>query len=394
MRLTVTAAVALALAAAPASAASLKGKAFAIDKSTSNEQVFANAFQTPAGFAVGLAEDKGGDDSPETISLVPFKANGKPDGKKAFVAEGKPNQVKLVFATPAGGLSLTGGKALVAYSDLRTISLTASGGLFGQVMDGGKRDGKEIAIDSEEKAGVVFGSLIPVADGGFATWTTYDFLSRKNGAAGRFVSKAGKLDDAIVDLTRPGSQFSGAQPFRDGFIAQWLEIDARNKKGAVFARIYDGDGKPVGAEAALTETDAVQKVVFTAPVGLSDGKIVVLRSVKKGASAQLEGQLYDGEWKKIGKSKVLIKATVTQAFNAQPLPGGDFLVGVKLKDGAKGVAIGYARFAQTLKSVGGTARISPIAKPEMTQLLALESGDVLALYSSAGKKLTGQLIKP
>lgn len=395
MRLTFTAAVALALAASPASAASLKGKSFAIDKTTANQQPLTSAFVTPGGFAVSLSEDTDGDKSPDTVSLLRFKATGKPDGKKALVAKGKPGPARFVATIPSGGLALKGAaSSLVSYVDLRGDNPLLTGGLFGQVMDGDKTSGKELELDAETKQPVVFGMLAPLKTGGFASWTTTDFLTRKPGAAGRFVATNGKPAKEVIDLTRANSQFSGVQKHRDGFIAQWLEFDSSLKNATLFARNYDGKGKPASAEVKLAGRGPTEEVAYTTALALDDGNIVVLSSVALPAGARIEGQLYDGDWKKIGKSKVLVKSMVDRISNVHPLPGGDFIIGYKVADGAKDVALAYTRFSQQLKSVGATARIASVSKPELSHLLALGSGDVVVFYTSAGKKLSGQLIKP
>ncbi|RXF73036.1 hypothetical protein [Hansschlegelia zhihuaiae] len=396
---TVTAACGLALAvaaAAPAAAASLEGQAFAIDKTTASQAVYPSTFATGgANFGVSFAGDTNSDGGADTVWLQLFKAKGKPDGKKAEVAKGKPGMTGVVSTFPSGGLALSGGGALVSYFDLRFTPPLASGGLFGQEMKGGKKVGKEVEIDAVKTDQVSVGALVPLKQGGLAWWTSINFQTREQTGAGRFVSADGKLDKAVIDFSRPKSQFSGAFPFLDGFIAQWVEMDKSFKKGRVFARIYDGKGKPTGPEQALTETGPLEEVVFTSAIGLAGGEIAVVTSARKtGGGAKLTAQLYDKSWKTVGKEKTLVKEMLDQPYAAHPLTDGGLLVGAKVADGAKDQALALTTFNATLKAVGPTARIAGVAKPDFAQMLALEDGSAVVLYTSDGKSLTGQLIKP
>lgn len=380
--------------ASAASAASLSGKPFKIDPGAAGEQVIVTAFGNGADFGAVIAEDATKDKVPETVYLQLFDAKGKPKGKKALVFTGEPALGRPAMATPGGALPLSGGKTLVGYTDQRMSTPGSFGGFFGQAMANGKKSGKEVEIDSVASGQFAFGYLLPLADGrGLAYWTALDF-QLKNTAGARFVSTSGDLAPSNIDLTRNGSTFSGASPYLQGFITQHVQADSKFKKASIFARIYGADGKPSGAEVALEKDGPFNDAVFTSAVGMKDGTITVMRSVMTKTGAELSAQLYSSSLAPQGKPKVLAKNLLGQPYAAHPLENGDLLVGVKVADGAKDVALEYRRYSPSFKQVGASARIAGVKNPDFLQLVQLEGGDMVALYTSDGIDPTGQIIKP
>lgn len=397
MRMNISAACSVAILLAGASAASatsLSGAPFNLNPSAPNQSVVATAFNNKdGGFGAVLSEDSDGDKTPETIYLQLFDAKGKPNGKKGLVFQGVPTGPIPASTVPGGGLPLGGGKTLAGYTDLKFSPTGASGAFSGQAMAKGKKSGKAFEL-SKSDGPMSFGYLLQLSDGrGLAYWSSID-LQLKNKAGARFVSKAGDPSPATIDLTRKDSLFSGATPFMDGFIVQHAQYDSKFKKASVFARVYDGNGKPKSAEATLEKNGKFDDAVFTSAMGLTNGQIVVLRSVATKKGAELTAQLHDGALKPLGQPKTLSKEALAQPYAAHPLPGGDFVVGVKVRDGAKDLALEYSRFSPALKQVGASARIAGVAAPEFSQMVGLDGGNLVAIYTSKGADLTGQVIKP
>ena len=399
MRIAMTAAcsAALLLAGAPAAlATSLSGAPFKLVPDAASPQVAVSAFNNKdGGFGAVIAEDVNGDQTPETIYLQLFDAKGKRNGKKGLVFETAPTPFPApASATPGGGLPIAGGKTLVGYTDMTFAMSGPVGGFRGQVMSKGKKSGKQVDLDDSASTTFAYGYLQRLSDGrGLAYWSALD-LQQKNEAGARFVTQAGDPMPATINLTRKNSLFSGATPFMDGFIVQHAQYDKKFTKASVFARVYDGAGKPKGAEATLEDNGKFDDAVFTSAVGLTNGQVVVLRSVATAKGADISAQLYDGVLKPAGQPKVLAKGAIDQTYAVHPLAGGDFIFGAKVKDGAKDVALEYSRFSPKLKPVGAPARIAGVAKPDFMQLVELDGGNVVAIYTSKGADPTGQVIKP
>lgn len=398
MRMEKTAALSAAMLLAgvsAASAASLSGAPFKLDPDSASPVVVASTFNNKdGGFGAVLGEDASGDGSADTIYLQLFDAKGKRNGKKSLVLSNAPTGPFPASAFPGGGLPLSGGKTLVGYTKMTFGPAGMAGGYFGQAMSKGKPSGKAIEIDASPATQFSYGYVIRLSDGrGLAYWSALD-AALKNDAGARFVTQAGDAAPATINLTRKNSQFSGASPFMDGFIVQHAQYDKSFKKASIFARVYDAAGKPKGAEATLEDQGKFADAVFTSAVGLANGQIVVLRSVATKTGAEVSAQIYDGALKPKGQPKTLSKVAVDQPYAVQPLAGGDFLFGVKVKDGASDLALEYTRYSPALKPVGAAARIAGVTKPDFSQLVALDGGNVVAVYTSNDAKLSGQIIKP
>lgn len=398
MRIEKTAALSAAMllvGASAASATSLSGAPFKLDPSSASQAVTASAFNNKdGGFGAVLGEDANNDSSADTIYLQLFDAKGKPNGKKSLVFSNVPTGPLPASALPGGGLPLTGGKTLVGYTKTNFGPTGITGGYFGQAMSKGKPSGKAAELDTSPQTQFAYGYMFRLSDGrGLAYWSALD-MQLKNDAGARFITQAGDAMPATINLTRKNSQFSGASPFMDGFIVQHGQYDKKFKKASIFARVYDSAGKPKGAEAMLEDQGKFDDAVFTAAVGLQNGQIVVIRSVATKTGAEISAQMYDGALKPAGKAKVLSKTALEQPYAVQPLAGGDFLFGVKVKDGASDLALEFTRYSPALKSVGSPARIVGVAGPDFSQLVELDGGNVVAIYTSNDANISGQIIKP
>ncbi|PZQ17029.1 MAG: hypothetical protein DI565_06495 [Ancylobacter novellus] len=398
MRIEMKAACAAALLVAwsPAAfAASLSGQPFPLDPTAPSDLVYMSAYDSGGGaFGVVLSESATTTSPPSAVYLQLFDAKGKRDGKKALVFQ----SAGLGLAggvIPSGALPLSNGKTLVSYFDPRAAQSGFVSGMYAQAMSAkNKPSGKELTIAQTQPNQFAYGFLLPLSDGrGFAYWTASNGQTA-NDSKGKFVSTDGKLGPVDIDLSRKKSQFTGATPYLTGFIGQYATYAKDLSKASVYAQIFDADGKKTGKEATLEENGAFNDAVNTSAIGLEDGSIVVIRSVAFKKGAKLTAQLHDGNWNPVGKQKVLYNDLVEQHYVAHPLAGGDFILGVKVKDGTKDVALEYSRFRPSLKQSGASARIAGVKKPDFMWLLELENGNVFAAYASNGKQLTGQLIKP
>ncbi|MFC3691919.1 hypothetical protein ACFOWB_06765 [Chenggangzhangella methanolivorans] len=399
MRIGFAAAALLAMASS-ASAASLSGSPFAIDALTSRQEIRHSLFETrKGGFGVVMARDDGQTGFPDSTYLRLFDKKGKPLGKTFFVGRSKPAPGPSAGTFPAGALQLAGGKILVSYADHRMNTIYSWGGLFAQTVARGAPEGTERRVDTSESGTFEAGGLIGLSAGrGLAYWRISNSQTRQVEAYGRFVTKLNELDPIIFDFSREGRVLVDAAPYRSGFMLKQAASDETSGTASVFFQLYDSLGTPSGKEFRALDGGKIGEVPFVSAVGLPNGSIVVLRSLKSKGGAELTAQLHAANWKPKGKPKVIAKDLVRRDYMARALPNGDFLVGVTVPDGESETALKFMRFEPSLKQKGGPARISSVdgGAPQLSQMQmqVLATGDAVVLYTVRGKGLAGQLLRP
>ncbi|QZO00845.1 hypothetical protein [Chenggangzhangella methanolivorans] len=304
MRIGFAAAALLAMASS-ASAASLSGSPFAIDALTSRQEIRHSLFETrKGGFGVVMARDDGQTGFPDSTYLRLFDKKGKPLGKTFFVGRSKPAPGPSAGTFPAGALQLAGGKILVSYADHRMNTIYSWGGLFAQTVARGAPEGTERRVDTSESGTFEAGGLIGLSAGrGLAYWRISNSQTRQVEAYGRFVTKLNELDPIIFDFSREGRVLVDAAPYRSGFMLKQAASDETSGTASVFFQLYDSLGTPSGKEFRALDGGKIGEVPFVSAVGLPNGSIVVLRSLKSKGGAELTAQLHAAKLEAEGQAQ-------------------------------------------------------------------------------------------
>lgn len=386
--------------ASPALATSLKGKPFVIDPAFDGFRYYSSIFAYGDGFAASLAQSAEGG-LPDKLYFKAFTASGGVRIGKTLAAEGVKGQDGAAQILGAGGLELNNGRASVAYLDLYRSPKNQQtvGGLFAQaVAKNGKPTGGELTLDDAKRDIVPSGYVISLArKRGLAFWTVQDAEGGET-SFGRFIRPNGKPGPANIDLTLSGSTLLSVSQFGQGFVTLHRKL-LNQAKASLFGQVHDSDGQKVGRPGALMTREELDRFRAFAIAGLGGGKIVALNTVYTGTATNLVGQIYDGDWNKVGRERILMKGLFDGRYSFSPLPGGDFLVAsVFERSGSQRIEL--RRFDQKLKQVGDTAATDNQYKIEVSQLLTLQSGAAVISYEYSKPEadyiytLVGQVINP
>lgn len=293
---------------------------------------------------------------------------------------------------PAGGMRLSNGEVLVAaYSERSKGQSRKTGGVFGQKVGKNEPLSDRVSLDQSAPERLEYGGLLVLKDKrGLSYWQD---LSKGSLAGARFIAADGTLAPDAIDLRRPNSFLTDIKPYETGFIASFIEQKRGDLILKIAYQIFDGSGRPAGPLREVLDPPPYWTSIYSRMVGLNDGGILILQPIQEDGGLILKGQVLNGDWSVRKQFKKILDLNFMY-FQVVALPGGDFAVGTATRDQRGTLGFDITRFTPALDRVGDTARIQNVRNYYDTNMIALETGKILAITQTSSQPVIGQLIEP